>query len=102
VFFFFFYIKAGTVLGVALLFTFAFAIGAIVQANHVTIGLVLLNWLLLVDGIITLVIGTFVWYYTLRERDNFHTAFAEQSQANQIAIQDYVSKSCNISVWILG
>jgi len=80
---------AGTILGVALLVTFATGIGAIVQANHVTIGLVIFNWMLFADAIITLVIGTFVWYNTLRERVEFQQLFEAQPTANQIAIQGF-------------
>lgn len=53
-------------------------------------GLVLLNWILIIDAIGTLVVGTFLWFYTLQERNNFHTAFAAQSSQHKIAIQDKV------------
>jgi len=81
-------LTAGTVLGIALLVTFVISIGAIVQRNHITMGLVLLNWILIIDAIGTLVVGTFLWFYTLQERNNFHTAFAAQSSQHKIAIQD--------------
>lgn len=81
-------LTAGTVLGAALLITFALSIGGIVQRNHITIGLVILNWSLILDAIAVLVIGTFVWFYTLRERNSYHIVFSQQSVQNQIAIQD--------------
>lgn len=86
---------AGTVLGVALLVTFAISIAAIVQRNHVTIGLVILNWTLIIDAIAILVVGTFLWFFTLQERNNFHTVLSEQSSEIKIAIQD---KACPLSL----
>ena len=81
---------AGLILGIFLIATFFLSIGAIVQRNYVTIGLVLLNWMLILDALVILVIGTFIWFTTLKEEDNFHTRFAAQSAANKIGIQDKV------------
>jgi len=81
-------LTAGLVLGVALLVTFFLSIGAIVQRNHVTIGLVILNWALVLDVLGIIIVGTFVWFFTLMERNNFHTAFQETLSQNRIAIQD--------------
>lgn len=81
-------LTAGTVLGVALLITFGISVGAIVQRNHVTLGLVILNWFLIMDAIGVLVIGTFVWFYTLRERAEFHALWIQQTSNNRIALQD--------------
>ncbi|KII88922.1 hypothetical protein PLICRDRAFT_175173 [Plicaturopsis crispa FD-325 SS-3] len=81
-------LTAGTVLGIAMLISFAFSIGAIVQRNHVTLGLVILNWILIVDALGIVIIGTFVWFFTLQERNNYHAKFLEASTAQQIAIQD--------------
>jgi len=84
-------LTTGLVLGIALLVTWALSVGAIIQPNHVTIGLVALNWMLIADGVGILVIGTFVWFYTLQERANFHTVFSAQTPATRIAIQDKLS-----------
>jgi hypothetical protein len=81
-------LTAGTVLGVALLLTFAISIGAIVQRNHVTIGLVILNWALIVDATGILIIGTSVWFYTLRERAEFHGLWAGLTSSDRITLQD--------------
>ncbi|KAF9557666.1 tetraspanin Pls1 family [Agrocybe pediades] len=81
-------LTAGTILGIALLVTFVISIAAIVQRNHVTIGLVILNYALLVDAIGILVIGTFIWMYTLKERANFHVLWQAASSAARISIQD--------------
>jgi len=81
-------LTGGTILGVALLTTFMMSVGAIIQRNHVTIGLVLLNYALLVDAIGILVIGTFIWFSTLQERANFHKLWVNASPAVRITLQD--------------
>jgi len=81
-------LTAGTILGIALLVTFVISIAAIVQRNHVTIGLVILNYALLIDAVGILVIGTFIWFFTLKERANFHVLWAAASPATRITIQD--------------
>lgn len=78
-------------MGIALLITTALSIGAIIQRNHVTIGLVVLNWVLISDAIIVLVVGTFVWFYTLRERAEYHVKYGQLSASQRITIQDTVS-----------
>lgn len=83
----------GLVLGIVFIITFVIAIGAIIQPVHVTIGLVVLNWALLLDGIVTLAVGTVVWFSTLKEELNFHKAFSQQSEQNRQAIQDLL-KCC--------
>jgi hypothetical protein len=77
-------------LGIALLATFVISIGAVVQKNHVTMGLVILNYVLVLDGIIIVVIGTFVWFFTLHERNNFHEIWQEQTPATRLSLQDKV------------
>jgi hypothetical protein len=84
-------LTAGLVLGIALLATFVISIGAVVQRNHVTMGLVILNYALVLDGIIIVVIGTFVWMFTLHERDNFHDIWLEQTPAARLSLQDKFS-----------
>jgi len=86
-------LTAGTTLGIALLLTFAISIGAIVQKNHVTIGLVLLNYALLLDAIGIVVIGTFVWFFTLQERTNFHRSWLQATRQTRITLQDQL-KCC--------
>jgi hypothetical protein len=81
-------LTAGLALGVALLVTFAISISAIIQPNHVTIGLVILNWALVLDALGIVIIGTFVWFYTLQERDNFHRVFQDLTTTQRISIQD--------------
>jgi len=81
----------GLILSIFLLVTWGISIGAIVQPNHVTGGLVVLNWVLLCDAVVVLVVGTFIWMYTLQERANFHEVFAAQTAATRIAVQDKLS-----------
>ena len=78
------------VAGVFLLITFAFSIGAIVQKNHVTGGLVILNWLLVVDAIVILIVGTVLWFFSLQQRANYLTVFQAASPTVRIEIQDKV------------
>jgi len=84
-------LDAGLAMGVAFLITTALSIGAIIQRNHVTIGLVVLNWVLISDAIIVLVVGTFVWFYTLRERAEYHVKYVNLQPSQRIAIQDMFS-----------
>jgi hypothetical protein len=81
-------LTAGLALGVALLITFAISISAIIQPNHVTIGLVILNWALVLDAIGIVTIGTFVWIYTLQERNEFQRIFHALTTDQRIQLQD--------------
>ncbi len=81
---------AGTVLGIALIVTFVISIAAVVQKNHVTFGLVLLNYVLILDALGIIVIGTFVWWFTLKERFYYRGLWAGASVATRIALQDQV------------
>ena len=78
-------------MGIALLLTSFLSVGAIIQRNHVTIGLVILNWVLIADAVIVLFVGTFVWFYTLRERSEWHSTYAKLQPSQRISIQDQVS-----------
>jgi len=78
-------------MGIALLLTSCLSVGAIIQRNHVLTGLILLNWVLIADAIIVLVVGTFVWFFTLRERAEFHVRYANLQPSQRITIQDQVN-----------
>lgn len=82
--------SAGTVLGIALLVTFAFSVGAIVQKNHITLGLVILNYALLIDAIGIAVTGSSIWFFTLQERNNYHVRWLEATPSTRILLQDQV------------
>jgi len=79
---------AGTVLGAALITSFLISIVAILQKNHVTLGFVVLNYALLLDATGIIVIGTFVWWYTLEERADYYKLWMQSSGATRIIIQD--------------
>ncbi|KAF9459365.1 tetraspanin Pls1 family [Collybia nuda] len=81
-------LTAGMILGIALLITFAISVVAVVQKNHVTMGFVVLNYALLIDAIGIVIIGTFVWFFTLQERANFHTLWLEATRETRIKLQD--------------
>ncbi|KAI0273837.1 tetraspanin Pls1 family [Gloeopeniophorella convolvens] len=84
-------LTAGLAVGIALLLTSLLSVAAIIQRNHVTIGLVILNWTLIADAIIVLVVGSFVWFYTLRERSEFHKVWLDLDSSQRITIQDMYS-----------
>jgi len=81
-------LTVGLVLGLFFLVTWAFSIGAVIQRNHITGGLALLNWLLILDMGYLNVAGTVIWFFTLRLRDNFRAIWSEQSPGTRIVIQD--------------
>jgi len=81
-------LMAGMVLGITLIATFLISLGAIVQPSRVTIGLVILNWALIVDGLAILVVGTYLWYFTLGIRANYFHVFNAATPAVRVQIQD--------------
>jgi len=84
-------LTAGMVLGISLLVTFMVSICAIVQKNHVTIGLVVFNYVLLIQALIVLVVGTYIWFPTLKERSVFSRAWDALSDQDRITLQDRFS-----------
>jgi len=81
-------LTAGMVLGVLLLLTVAVSIAGIIQRNHVNVGLIVLNYALLVDAIAVVVIGTSVWWSTLQAGANFHKLWLSASTNSRIVLQD--------------
>jgi hypothetical protein len=84
-------LTAGLAMGIALVATFVVSIGAVVQRNHVTMGFVILNWFLVVDVFIVAAVGTVIWWYTLRERDNFHQEWIKTDKESRLFMQDKFS-----------
>jgi len=82
------FLTAGMVLGIVLCFTFLVSLGAVVQRNHVTIGFVILNYLLIVDAIIVVVVGSMVWFFSLRQRVEFQAKWIALSSNDRITLQD--------------
>ncbi|KAI0340668.1 hypothetical protein BDW22DRAFT_391989 [Trametopsis cervina] len=84
-------LTAGLVLGIMLLLTFFTSVFAVVQKNHVTLGLVILNWTLIADAIAVVVIGSMIWFYSLHQRNNYFDVFKAASAQTRIDIQDKFS-----------
>lgn len=78
----------GTILGIFFLATFVSSLILVTIRGERP--LVMLNWLLLANGIAILVAGTYIWVSTLHERNNYHQVFGMQSNATKIAVQDTV------------
>jgi len=68
--------------------TFVISVGAIVQQNHVTIGLAILNWTLLVNLVITVILGSNLWFMTLQEEVNFGNVWNGTTPDQRIAVQE--------------
>jgi len=79
---------AGLVLGIALLVAFLISVGAIVQRNHVTIGLVILNYALIIDSLVLGVIASRIWFFTLQLRANLQPMWVQATPAVRQALQD--------------
>jgi len=78
----------GMVMGISYVLTFVVSIGAVIQQNHVTIGLAILNWLLILDTAVTVFYGSSLWFMTLREESNFSDVWATTTPEKRIAVQE--------------
>jgi len=78
----------GLVVGILYVTTFAISIGAIIQRNHVTIGLAILNWVLMFNTVVTVVFGSNLWFMTLQEEKNFGNLWTATTSERRIGIQD--------------
>lgn len=87
------FLTGGLVVGIALCLTFIVSLGAVVQRNHITMGFVILNWLLLVDCIVVIVVGTMIWFFSLRQRSGISAKWNALSTADKITLQDQL-KCC--------
>lgn len=85
------YLNMGLVLGISLLVTFLFSVIAIVKVNHKTMALVILNYMLLLNTMMVIVIGTAVWFPSLRQRSLFHKSWADFTRDERIFVQDKFS-----------
>jgi len=84
-------LTAGMVVGIALSATFLVSLGAVVQRNHVTIGFVILNWFLIVDALLVTTVGTIIWFFSLRQRNEFQKSWTALPPADRITLQDEFS-----------
>lgn len=83
------FLKAGLGLGISYAITFVIALIAIVQPNHITMGLTALNWVLLMEALFTTILGTVIWFFTLRERAMYETKWLSAAPEIRVAIQDH-------------
>jgi hypothetical protein len=81
-------LTVGMVLGILYAVTFVISVGAVVQRNHVTIGLVIVNWLLLIDTIFTVIFASVLWFRTLQEQDNFEKVWVGAPAQSRLTLQD--------------
>ncbi|KAG6333827.1 hypothetical protein ID866_5259 [Astraeus odoratus] len=79
-------LPVGTILGSILLGTSLLSILLVVARGRKP--LVILNGLLLFNAILILFFATYIWLYTLHERNNYHAVFGRQSDATKVMIQD--------------
>jgi len=84
-------LNAGLALGIFYILTWMVSVGAILQQNHVTIGLVITNWALIADAAMTVVVGCIIWFYTLRPTRNYLEAWEASSPQVRQALQDTLS-----------
>ncbi|EJD53241.1 hypothetical protein AURDEDRAFT_110940 [Auricularia subglabra TFB-10046 SS5] len=83
------FLQAGLGLGISYVITFIIALVAIVQPNHVTSFLAGLNWVLLLEGLATMIIGTTIWLTTLKERLMYENKFNMAPADVRAGIQDH-------------
>jgi len=81
-------ITAGLILGAMFLLSFLISLFAITQRKPLTSGLKILNWSLIADSFAVLVIGSIIWFYSLREPTNYQRVWLKQPSNIQIALQD--------------
>lgn len=81
----------GTILGVMFLVSVLFSLFAITQRKPLISGLKAFNWVLILDSFGVLVIGSILWYYSLREPTNYAKVWVAQTEAVQIHLQDQFS-----------
>jgi len=84
-------LNGGLALGIMLIVTWMVSVGAILQPNHVTIGLVATNWALIGDAITIVVVGGSIWLYTLTSMTNYMAQWEASSTTTIQALQDTLS-----------
>jgi hypothetical protein len=81
-------LTVGMLLGILYAVTFVVSVGAIVQRNHVTIGLIVLNWLLIFDTAFTVLFASVLWFRTLQEQVNFEKVWIDAPAQARLTLQD--------------
>jgi len=86
----------GLVVGILYVATFVISVGAIIQQNHVTIGLAILNWILIANTVVTVIFGANLWFMTLQENENFGNVWNNTTPERRIGVQDLL-KCCGFA-----
>jgi len=81
-------LNAGLALGIMLIITWMISVGAVLQPNHVTLPLVFTNWALIGDAVAVLVIGSSIWFYSLRETAGYLKVWTASSDTTRQQLQD--------------
>lgn len=81
---------AGLILGIMFEISFFISLFAITQRRPLTSGLKILNWSLVLNSIGVLIIGSIIWFYSLRQPTNYQRVWLKQTTQTQIALQDQV------------
>lgn len=84
-------LNAGLIMGVILLASWIVSIIAVLSPAAQVTGLIVLNWMLVLDAIAVLVVGTSIWFFTLHIEDNYLAVWDALSNATKIEIQDEFS-----------
>lgn len=82
---------AGLIMGVVLLASWIVSIIAVLSPTATVTGFVVLNWMLIMDVIAILVVGTSLWFYTLHIEDNYLAVWTSLPDASKLAVQNKVS-----------
>lgn len=62
----------------------------IAQKGKAVWGLIVLNWVLILDAIAIVIVGSAIWFYTLKEQNTYHAVYEKQSPQTIIDIQNKV------------
>jgi len=84
-------LAVGTVLGVMFEVSVLVSLFAITQRKPLTSGLKALNWTLVLDSIAVLVVGSILWFYSLRQPTNYLRVWEAQPDSILFQLQDKYS-----------
>ncbi|KAH9925255.1 tetraspanin [Fomitopsis serialis] len=84
-------LNAGLIMGVVLLASWIVSIIAVLSPTATVTGFVVLNWMLIMDVIAILVVGTSLWFYTLHIEDNYLAVWTSLPDASKLAVQNKFS-----------
>lgn len=79
-------------MGVVLLASWIVSIIAVLSPTAQVTGFIVLNWMLMLDVVAILVVGTSLWFFTLHIEDNYLAVWQSLSNASKIVVQDEVRR----------